>query len=160
MTPRSLFTASPFKPKGYAQAVVPIRRLGQDDLLDIFGDIIGADEINLSVVEDLLEEFDQLITAMPVGTLKDSYEKQREDCMEKSNLYSKYKCLYDLFQEVKRALKNGGDGKVPTPTRDPKPKENGFPWVPVGIAAGVGLAAVIYLIVRSKAAPANGKNKK
>jgi hypothetical protein len=151
----TLFSASPFKPAGFNQAVTPLGwrpRMGQFDWRDIVGEIIDPEDLGLSDVENLLEEFDQLITEVPVGSVRDGFSKRRDDCVAEDNLYKRYKCLYDLFQDIKAHLKNGDKGVTPTPTPTPtaKPPEDTFPWVPVGIAAGVGVAALLYFAFRKK----------
>lgn len=154
----TIFSASPFKPAGYSQSVMPLayrpvraRGLGQFDFGDIISEIIDPEDIGLSDIENLLEEFDNLIGQVPVGAVRGSFETRRDGCVAEGNLYKRYKCMYDLFQDIKAHLKNGGNGVTPTPTPTPtKPPEDTFPWVPVGIAAGIGVAALLYFAFKKK----------
>ncbi len=141
----TLFTASPFRPGGYTQSVTPLyrsARMGQgvDDILQDLG--IGS-------LDELLGELDDLITRVPIGILKSGFEVRRAECMTKSTL-PKYNCLYELFQDAKRAAR-GEDGRAPVPTPTPTPAArpvDTFPWVPVGIAAGIGTAALLYFVFK------------
>lgn len=117
--------------------------MGQDFLEDIL------DDIGLSDIENITEELDQLLTEVPIGTVKESYQKRRDECMDKS-IISKYTCLYDLFQDIKRDLKDKDEGvppKPPTVTPTPKKKENGIPILPIAVG-GVVLAIIVYALVR------------
>lgn len=167
MARMSMFTASPFRPKGYNQSVMRPHTLGErlGDWRDVIGGIIGElidpEDFGLDDLEKLLGDFDDLLAEIPVGALKDSFEKRRDECLEKDNPYNRYTCLYQLAQDIKAHLED--EDKKPPATKDDtgrQPEENGFPWVPVGIAAGIGTAALLYLIFRPKTPAANNKKKK
>lgn len=156
----TMFSASPFRPKGFTQAVIPAHRLGvsADDVIDI-----GLDDLNEGTVGELLGELDGALAAIPLGPLKSDYEARRTACLAKTNVVSKGTCLYELFQDVKRAIRDGeGAAPVKTPTTPstPQPTESEFPWVPVGIAAGIGTAALLYFVLRQKTPPNGGQKKK
>ena len=155
MIAHTLFSASPFKPKGYNQAVVPAHRMGGlDDWVDFFGDFLGVDDINAGNVNEFLGKIDDLIDALPVGGVKKNFKDQRAECMTK-NLFRKYDCLWGLFQDVKRAVRDEDGGApidiTPPPATSPVSRADEFPWVPVGIAGGITVAALVYLVVRKKA---------
>ncbi len=162
MVAHTLFSASPFKPKGYDQAVTPVHQLGLnlDDFVDFFGDFLGVDDLNAGNVDEFLSKLDSVIDELPVGAVKSGYTTRRAECMAKG-VPSKYLCLWDLFQDVKRTIRNG-DGVTPTtvtpPAVPPPSRAAEFPWVPVGIAAGIGTAALLYLVFRPKVGT-TGKKK-
>jgi len=144
----TIFSASPFR-GGYSHAVVPFRLGG--GRVDGVLDFLGLDEDD---AEGLLKPLDEAIAAVPVGALKSDFEKRRDGCMAEK-IISKYKCLYDLFQDVKSAIKDGDQapptGGTPTGGAKTTPPSE-FPWVPVGIAAGVGVAALLYFAFKKKSA--------
>ncbi len=154
MVAHTFFSASPFKPKGYNQAVAPVHQLGLnlDDLVDFFGDFLGVEDLNAGNVDEFLAKLDSVIDELPVGAVKSGYSSRRAECMAKG-VPSKYLCLWDLFQDVKRTLRDG-DGIIPSPgtppATPPPPRADEFPWVPVGIAAGIGTAALLYLVFRPR----------
>lgn len=117
-------------------------RIGQDWLEDILEDV------GLSDVENITEELDQLLSEVPIGSVRESYETERDECLAKSNIVSKYKCLYDLFQKIKREYKDGRREPPPQTTPPPRPEEpeNGFPVVPVAIG-GVVVAVIAYALL-------------
>ena len=141
---RSFFSASPFRPSYGIQPLLERRRtLGQDLLEDIFGE--GTEED----VEGLLGGLESLIGKLPVG-IAGPFTKRRDECLAKSNMFEKYKCLYDLFQDVKKAVKDEEE-RPTTPTTPPKPpaKDGGFPIVPVAIGA-IAVAAIAFALFKSK----------
>jgi hypothetical protein len=125
---RSLFQSSPFR-STYGLHPVRPRGLGQlDDLTE--------------AVQPLLDEFDSFISKLPIE-VAGPYAKRRDECMAKSTL-SQYKCLYDLFQDVKRAYKDDGSPTAPAPVKpSTPPPSSGLPLLPIA-AGAVGLAALLY----------------
>ncbi len=158
MIAHTFFSASPFKPKGYDQAMTPAHQLGLriDDLFDFVGDFLGVEDINATAVSDLLKGLDDIIEVLPLGRVRDGFVARRTGCMGESNIVTKYTCLYNLAQDVRREVRDGDGGDpaptpTPTPTGPPAPSADAFPWVPVGIAAGISTAALVYLVLRKKA---------
>jgi hypothetical protein len=144
----TIFSTSPFRPGGYSQAVVPISsvRTGGLRMGGFFDDALEAIGISPADLDELVGNLDQLIENVPVGVLRESYEKERDACMTKSSV-TKYKCLYDLFQKIKDG---GQSGATPPPPKRPSPPPDTFPWVPVGIAAGITTAALLYFAFKKK----------
>jgi hypothetical protein len=135
---RSLFSASPFRPV-YGNRTVRLHGLGQDDIKDIFGDV-GED------VTKLVGDLDQYIEKLPVG-VAGPYAQRRDDCMRKSTL-EQYKCLYDLFQDIKKALKDEEERPTVTPGPTIKPSASGgLPIVPI-VIGGIATAAVLYAVFK------------
>ncbi len=132
---RSLFSVSPFRP---SYGLQPVGRLGQDFLEDL-----GLDDI-----DELTGQLDDVIAQLPVGTAG-PFAKRRDECVAKSNVLEKYKCLYDLFQDVKGALRGEEEKQPPVQPPAPRPaaKEGGFPIVPVAIG-GIVVIGVAYMIIR------------
>jgi hypothetical protein len=136
----TMFSASPFRPGGYGQAVAPLSAPQMGNLFDDALDALG--------LSDLLDELDKLINSLPVGALRSEYEKERARCMAMSSP-SKQKCLYDLAQKV-RKNEPLTTAKPPPPATPTKPEGDSFPWIPVGIGAGVVVAAVLYSVLSKK----------
>jgi hypothetical protein len=106
------------------------------------------EDIGLDEVDDLLGGLDELIADVPVGALKDDYQKRRDACLEKS-LPTKYTCLYDLFQDVKRALRDKDDDLPPKPTLTAdKAEADSWGWVPWAVG-GVAAAGVVFAIIQA-----------
>lgn len=97
----------------------------------------------------LTSELDALIAKIPVETAG-PFKARRDECLAKSSTFSKYKCLYDLFRDVKNALEEGG---APTGTQyvppPPPPQESQIPWLWIGMGAGA-LALVGVLAFATK----------
>ncbi len=109
-------------------------------------------------LDDLIKDFDNLIAEVPVGVVKESYQKRRDECMDKS-VASRYMCLYNLFQDVKREIKDGGGSDTPPlvlPPKEDEPPSN-WGWVP-WVAGGVLAVGATYAIIQStKGTPKKGK---
>lgn len=132
---RSFFQSSPFRPSyGLQPMLQPARyqvQMGQDIISDIFGGDISA----------LSKDFDSFLLKLPVD-VAGNFSKRRDECIAKPTL-SQYKCLYDLFQDMKKAYK--GDGTPVTPpvnTPPPAPKSE-LPILPIAIGA-VAAAGLLY----------------
>jgi hypothetical protein len=98
-------------------------------------DLTGGD------VGGLLKDLDELTLKLPVD-VAGNFSKRRDECVAKP-LILQYKCLYDLFQDMKKAY----EGKEPpktTPVTTPPPPKAEFPIVPVAIGA-VAAAALLYV---------------
>ena len=137
MVAHTIFTASPFRPKGSSLAMVSANRTGQQ---------LGFTHDELDF---LTQGLDALIDQAPIGVLRDSYSTRRTECMAKST-FRKYGCLYDLLQDIKDDAKSEGRDLPPLPTAPAPtpPKADTFPWVPVAIAAGLGTGALVYFVLR------------
>lgn len=133
MSRHSLFQASPFRPSyGVQPMVVMGQREFQGNFLD---DLTGGD------VGGIMKDLDELILKLPVD-VAGNYSKRRDECIAKP-LISQYKCLYDLFQDIKKAYKGDGTPVATPPPPPPPPPKSEFPIVPVAIGA-VALVAVLY----------------
>lgn len=135
---RSMFQASPFR-QSYGLQPMNDRALGQPVRLvmgqNILDDLTGGD------VSGLLKDLDELTLKLPVD-VAGNFSKRRDECVAKP-LISQYKCLYDLFQDMKKAY----EGKEPpktTPPPPPPPPKSEFPIVPVAIGA-VAAVALLYV---------------
>lgn len=129
---RSLFQASPFRP---AYGLQPVR--AQSVMGSWLDDITGGltDE-----VKPLLDELDSWIMKLPVD-VAGNYSKRRDECMAKPT-FSQYKCLYDLFQEIKN--RDDAPAAPPKPpAASPAPASTGIPSWAIAIG-GVALAGVLY----------------
>jgi hypothetical protein len=127
---RSIFQASPFRS---SYGLQPVRQTVMGGWLDdLTTEITGED------VGGLLADMDSLIAKLPVDAAG-NYGKKRDDCLAKPTI-AQYKCLYDLFQEIK----NHKDSAAP-PVTPPavKPAATSLPIVPIAIGA-VALAGVLY----------------
>lgn len=132
---RSLFSMSPFR-AGYD---LQPARLGLGSLLDDITDLVGD-------VGPLLKDFDAALAKLPVG-VAGPFAARRDECLKKSTV-EKYKCLYDLFQDVKKALKDEEDKVSPAPAPvQPQPSGSGFPVVPV-VIGGIAAAAILYAVFK------------
>ena len=131
---RSMFQASPFRP---SYGVQPVRVvMGQQNFQgNLLDDLTGGD------VGGIMKDLDELILKLPVD-VAGNYSKRRDECIAKP-LISQYKCLYDLFQDIKKAYKGDGTPVAPPPPPPPPPKSE-FPIVPVAIGA-VAAVAILYV---------------
>lgn len=133
---RSMFQASPFRP---SYGVQPARySIGQpqESVHNFFDDLTGGGDVGA-----LLGDMDSLILKLPVD-VAGNYSKRRDECVAKP-LISQYKCLYDLFQDIKKAYKGDGSPAVTPPPTPPAPKSE-FPILPIAIGA-VAAAALLYV---------------
>jgi hypothetical protein len=103
--------------------------MGQGFLDDLTGGGVG----------EILSELDSLILKLPVD-VAGNFSRRRDECVAKP-LISQYKCLYDLFQDIKRAYR--GDGTPAPPVIPPKPPSTGLPILPIAIGA-VAVAGLLY----------------
>lgn len=135
---RSLFSSSPFANDFQAFQLGGARPPMMQGFLD---DAEKAAEQVAGWIDDIIKD-------VPVGTLKSSYEKRRDDCL-KENIIKRYDCLYELFQDIKREVRGDDDDKPPPkPTfTPPKKEEDTFPYLWVGLA-GAGALALIYFITK------------
>jgi len=99
-------------------------------------DLTGGD------VGSILGDLDQLILKLPVD-VAGNYSKRRDECIAKP-LISQYKCLYDLFQDIKKAYKDDGTPAKPPPPPPPPPPKSELPIVPIAIGA-VAAVALLYV---------------
>lgn len=134
---RTMFQASPFRPSYGVQpmgdrALGPVRVVMGQNILD---DLTGGD------VGGILKDLDELTLKLPVD-IAGPFAKRRDECVAKP-LISQYKCLYDLFQDMKKAYEGKEPAKTPPPPPPPPPKAE-FPIVPVAIGA-VAAAALLYV---------------
>lgn len=130
---RSMFQASPFRPSYGLQPILQGPSMGQEGFID---DLTGGS------ISDILGELDSFILKLPVDAAG-PYAKRRDECMAKST-FSQYKCLYDLFQDAKKAYRDDGSPVAPTPVKPPtQPPSSGLPILPIA-AGAVGLAAILY----------------
>lgn len=140
---RTVFQTSPFGRNSITVERTgwrPVAGLGQgEDLLDSFGGL--AEEL-----DELSDNLLDLIDEVPVGSVKKEFETRRDECMTKST-FSKYNCLYDLFQDIKAHLKGQGAALPPPKTPTKKPEPSTFPYIPVAIGS-VALVALIYVIAK------------
>lgn len=132
---RSMFQASPFRASYGVQPMRAImgQQTFQGNLLD---DITGSGDVG-----GLLRDLDDLTLKLPVD-VAGNFSKRRDECIAKP-LISQYKCLYDLFQDMKKAVE-GKDGKPAPPPPPPPPPKAEFPIVPVAIGA-VAAVAILYV---------------
>jgi hypothetical protein len=126
---RSIFQSSPFRP---AYGLQPIRQqatMGQSIFDELGGDVTAINT-----------ELDSWIKQLPVD-VAGHFSQRRDACLAKP-IISQYKCLYDLFQDIKKAV----EGKNQTPPVVPPPSpapSSGLPILPIAIGA-VALAGVLY----------------
>lgn len=128
---RSMFQSSPFRASYGVQPIALGRtvRMGQLD------DLLGED------ITGLLSDFDSLLLKLPVD-VAGNFSKRRDECIAKP-MISQYKCLYDLYQDIKKAYKDDGSPAVPVVVPPPAPKSE-FPILPVAIGA-IAAAGLLYL---------------
>ena len=132
---RSIFQSSPFRPAhGFQPAAVRYRIGQQQRVNNFFDDLTGGD------VTGILKDLDELFLKLPVD-VAGNYSKRRDECIAKP-LISQYKCLYDLFQDMKKAYEGKTPSTTPPPPPPPPPKSE-FPIVPVAIGA-VAAVAILY----------------
>ena len=144
-----MFRASPFRQSygvqpmgdrglGYPVRIAMGQQVFQGNLLD---DVTGGD------VGGLLKDLDELTLKLPVD-VAGNFSKRRDECVAKP-LILQYKCLYDLFQDMKKAY----EGKEPpktTPPPPPPPPKSEFPIVPVAIGSVAAVALLYVLFGRGK----------
>lgn len=126
---RSIFQSSPFRP---AYGLQPIRQqatMGQGILDELGGD---ANAIN--------NELESWIRQLPVD-VAGHFSQRRDACLAKP-IISQYKCLYDLFQDIKKAVE-GKNQPPPVVVPPPTPPSSGLPILPIAIGA-VALAGILY----------------
>jgi len=134
---RSIFQASPFRPSYGVQPIALGRpvRIGQQPFVGNFlDDLTGGGDVG-----GILSEMDALILKLPVD-VAGNFSKKRDECVAKP-LISQYKCLYDLFQEIKKAYEGKG---TPVNTPPPPPPKSELPILPIAIGA-VAAAALLYV---------------
>jgi len=129
---RSIFHSSPFRP---SYGVQPVRVMGQPVFQgNFFDDLTGGD------VGGILKDLDDLFLKLPVE-VAGNYSKRRDECIAKP-LISQYKCLYDLFQDMKKAVE--GKTPAPVPLPPPPPPKSELPILPIAIG-GVAAVTLLYL---------------
>lgn len=116
----------------------------------------GLRRHKLGDVDDLLDvgnltrEIEDLLGRMPED-LVGKYRPEYDECRRKlddggvTGLYRGGRCLYDLFQEMKSAMRDRESR--PISTRPPPPPSSGFPWIPVALAGVAGLG-VLYFVTK------------
>lgn len=134
---RSIFQSSPFRPaQGFQPSAVRYRIGQQQRVNNFFDDLTGGD------VTGILKDLDDLFLKLPVD-VAGNFAKRRDECIAKP-LISQYKCLYDLFQDMKKAYEGKEPAKTPPPAPPPPPPKEEFPIVPVAIGA-VAAVAILYV---------------
>lgn len=134
---RSMFQSSPFRASYGVQPIALARtvRIGQQPFVGNFlDDLTGGGDVG-----GILSEMDALILKLPVD-VAGNFSKKRDECVAKP-LISQYKCLYDLFQEIKKAYEGKG---TPVNTPPPPPPKSELPILPIAIGA-VAAAALLYV---------------
>lgn len=127
---RSIFQSSPFRS---TYGIHPIRQqavMGQGFLDELGGDA-GA----------LNAELESWIKQLPVD-VAGNFSKRRDDCLAKP-IISQYKCLYDLFQDIKKAVE--GKNQAPPVVAPPPPAQaSSLPILPIAIGAVVVAGALYF----------------
>lgn len=99
---------------------------------DILDDISGQ-------ATALLKDLDALIAALPVESAG-PFKVRRDACLAMES-FAKYKCLYDLYNDIKKALNNTTPNAYPAPVAAPA----AIPWMWIGIA-GAGALALVAIV--------------
>lgn len=128
---RSMFQSSPFRASYGVQPIAMGRPVRMGQLEDILGDDVTG----------LIGDLDGLILKLPVD-VAGNFSKRRDECVAKP-MISQYKCLYDLFQDIKKAYKDDGSPVAPPPPPPPVAKSE-LPILPIAIGA-VAAAALLYV---------------
>lgn len=102
---------------------------------DIFDDMKNQ-------VDALLKDLDTLLASVPVESAG-PFKIRRDACLAMDSI-AKYKCLYDLYEDIKKALKNTAVTPYPAP---PAPPE--IPWMWIGLA-GAGVLALVAIVSLAK----------
>lgn len=116
-------------------------RLGQAD--ESGGGLLEDIE---NLVKDLGGEIDDIIAKLPVESAG-PFKARRDECLKMSG-FQKYKCLYDLLRDIKRAL-DGEPISLTPPAVKPLPAST-FPWLWVGIGGAAVVGLVITLATMGK----------
>lgn len=136
---KTLFVNAPFSRyevgwNGPALGQIEIPFLG--DLLAL----IGVDE----------QEIQDLIQQIPTENLSE-YKARFEECKAKAKdvplkeaALKAGPCFYQLYMDLKNAVKGGPSGP-PQPVQPPPPPPSEFPWVPVGIGV-LATGALVYFL--------------
>lgn len=119
---------------------------GASDLGISFSDIVS--DILPDDITGILGELDSLIAKLPVN-LVGQYSARRDECL-KENILKKYKCLYNLAQDIKKSAQSGGGQGLPVnPPISTTTAPSEFPIIPV-VIGGVAAAALVYALTRPK----------
>ena len=118
-------------------------RLGQAAEQDSGGGLL--EDIG-DLVKNLSGELDDVIAKLPVESAG-PFRARRDECLKMSG-YQKYKCLYDLLRDIRRALE--GEPIGVTPAAKPPPAASTFPWLWVGVGGAAVLGLVITLATVGK----------
>ena len=129
---RSMFQSSPFRASYGVQPIAMGRPVRMGQLEDILGDDVTG----------LIGDLDGLILKLPVD-VAGNFSKRRDECVAKP-MISQYKCLYDLFQDIKKAYKDDGSPVAPPPPPPPPVAKSELPILPIAIGA-VAAAALLYV---------------
>lgn len=118
-------------------------RLGQAPADDSGGGLLQDLE---NLIKSLGSDLDGVIAKLPVESAG-PFRARRDECLTKSG-YQKYKCLYDLLQDIRKALE--GEPIGVTPVVKPPPAASTFPWLWVGVGGAAVLGLVITLATVGK----------
>ena len=108
---------------------------------------IVTDQSDISGLDKLIEDGLKDVPNELVGSFQDK-KKQCQDLLDKGGvvgLAAGGKCLYDLYEEIKKAMKHPPAPKAAPPPQAPAAQP--FPVVPV-IMAVVGGAALVFGITK------------
>lgn len=103
---------------------------------DLFDDLKGQ-------VDTLAKDLDGLIAGLPVESAG-PFKARRDECLTKDSV-AKYKCLYDLYGDIKKALNNPTPNPYPVPVAAPSQ----IPWMWIGVA-GAGVVALLAIVALAK----------
>lgn len=103
---------------------------------DIFDDMKAQ-------VDGLQKDLDDLLAKVPVEAAG-PFKIRRDACLALDSI-AKYKCLYDLYADIKKALNNTAPTTYPAPV--PAPAE--IPWMWIGFA-GAGALALVAIVSLSR----------
>jgi|FLYK01.1.fsa_nt_gi hypothetical protein len=138
---KTIFMAEPFGKLALGWSPAYSQGRTQETAFGVFEDILqtfGIEE------EDLIRLIDQLPKAAG-----EKYKAKYEECKKMGlTTASGAKCLYDLFQEVRRALKEEEEKKL-TPARPlPQAPQEAIPWWPFAIGGVAAAGLIVYLATR------------
>lgn len=114
--------------------------LGMRNSGERMGDLVDDMKVQ---VDALLKDLDGLLAAVPVEAAG-PFKARRDACLAMDSI-AKYKCLYDLYGDIKKALNN--TAVIPYPAPKPAP-DNTWMWVGIASAGALALVAIVSLARR------------